>query len=114
MPNAAQQKCDDLIDSEIIIDNDGDYTVSCIQDENNDNDLYCECIQADRCVEEMSSGNGIAKTLYQYRSGDQILEPFSYKSEYYWRNVGCLAALAIGFRLIGYLVLAFKFRKANR
>ena len=62
----------------VIIDNNGDYTVNCLQEPNNKYDLYCQWIQADKCVEEMS-GNGVAKTLYQYRSGEQILEPFSYK-----------------------------------
>ena len=55
-----------------------------------------------------------ANTIYLYATGDDILRPFSYTSEHYWRNVGCLIALAVGFRFIGYLVLAFKFRKANR
>ena len=54
------------------------------------------------------------KTIYLYATGDDILRPFSYTSEHYWRNVGCLVALAVGFRFIGYLVLSFKFRKANR
>jgi len=46
--------------------------------------------------------------------GPKVIEPFSYKEEHYWRNVGCLCALAFGFRLLGYLVLVYKFRKANR
>jgi len=51
---------------------------------------------------------------YVYQTGDVILAPFGYKVEYYARNIGCLVALAVGYRLIGYFVLAFKFRKANR
>ena len=61
--------------SGIIIDNNGEYTVNCQQEPNNDNELYCECLQADKCIEEWDEW----KTIYQYRSGEQILEPFSYK-----------------------------------
>lgn len=61
-----------------------------------------ECAKDDRSI------------LYSYRNGDEIIAPFAYKEENYVRNIGCLLALAVGFRFIGYLVLAYKFRKANR
>jgi len=72
----------------------------------------CNCLQATACYDPESDVP--ANTIYLYATGDDILRPFSYTSEHYWRNVGCLIALAVGFRFIGYLVLAFKFRKANR
>jgi len=106
LPDPAADECKRLIEEGIIVDNE----VVCDQAQDNVDGLYCQCLQAQSCVDE--SQNPV--TLYQYRSGKDILAPFSYKEEYYWRNVGCLLALAVGFRLVGYLVLAFKFRKANR
>merc|ERR1712212_268557 len=92
--------CDDLADRNITAAN-------CVQRDHLGKDS-CVCLQADVCATDNPN------KLYTYTTGDTILAPFSYKPEYYWRNMGCLAALAVGFRLIGYLVLAFKFRKANR
>jgi len=51
---------------------------------------------------------------YHFVPGTATLERFSYNSDNYWRNVLCLCALAVGYRSIGYIVLAYKFRKTNR
>lgn len=62
----------------------------------------CSCLSAE------------SEFSYHFVPGDFILDTFGYKVEHYWRNVGCLIALAVGFRMIAYFVLSFKFRKANR
>ena len=49
-----------------------------------------------------------------FQEGEKILDKFSYKPENFTRNCFCLLALAIGYRFLGYLILSFKFRKANR
>lgn len=51
---------------------------------------------------------------YIYVTGKSVLEPFSYKVDHYWDNVRSLIALMVGFRMIAYLILMYKFRKSNR
>ena len=51
---------------------------------------------------------------YTYKYGDDIIKPYSYKIENYWFNVWSLCMLAVGYRLLAYAILAYKFRKANR
>lgn len=51
---------------------------------------------------------------YVYVNGSVVLEAYGYKEENFWRNIGCLCALAVGFRVIAYWILVFKFRSANR
>ena len=76
----------------------GNETSQCVP-----RDMFdCSCLVAE-------SGN-----QYNYVSGESILDTFSYKVSNYWRNVACLCALAVGYRLVGYFVLVYKFRNANR
>ena len=58
-----------LLESEEIIKNN---QVFCTQAPNNDDETYCECLQAQMCV-----GNS-EKDLYKYTTGADIIDVYSY------------------------------------
>ena len=109
--------CSSLESDEVIKNNE----VFCTQAPNNDDQTYCQCLQAQECVDK--TGN-----IYGYRSGEEIIDDFSYtvskdcyskplnrdKEDNYWRNIILMAISGFGFRLIGYLILVYKYRKSNR
>ena len=45
-----------------------------------------------------------------YYSGASVLKRFGYEPDNIERNIGIMFALGVGFRLIGYFVLSFKYR----
>ena len=52
--------------------------VICTQAENNKNETYCEGLQAQLCVDVEKQPDEFEKAIYTYRSGEDILQPFSY------------------------------------
>ena len=57
--------------------------VICTQAENNKNETYCECLQAQLCVDVEKQPDEFEKAIYTYRSGEDILQPFSYNVSFW-------------------------------
>jgi hypothetical protein len=79
---------------------------------------YCNTEFADQNAQNnavsISPENAKCEEFYppgtQYFSGDSVLKRFGYEPDNIERNIGIMFALGIGFRLIGYLILSFKYR----
>ena len=50
--------------------------VFCSQAPNNDNGTYCECLQAELCVDDSE------RDVYIYKDGQSIVDPYSYSVSY--------------------------------
>ena len=53
-------------------------------------------------------------TRHEYVESAEIFEDLGFSVNDYWPNVGCMVALGVGYRIIGYIIVAFKYRAANR
>ena len=49
-----------------------------------------------------------------YVEQEKLFDEFGFDPADYWPNVACLIALGVGFRIISFAILCFKFRRANR
>ncbi|CAG5085738.1 Oidioi.mRNA.OKI2018_I69.PAR.g10988.t1.cds [Oikopleura dioica] len=77
---------------------------------------YCntEFVNTNDANNVVRSSNEKCEEFYppgtKYLSGETILNRFGYNPDNIERNIGIMFALAIGFRLIGYLILSLKYR----
>ena len=54
----------------------------CTQAPDNENDTYCQCLQAQLCVDVEKDPEEYEKAIYTWSSGEDILAPFSYNVSY--------------------------------
>ena len=77
--------CDDLRDKGIITGQGENSEVVCVQAPNDDGDNdYCQCLQAQLCVDVAKQPDEYEQAIYTYRSGEDILAPFSYNVSFFY------------------------------
>lgn len=74
----------------------------------------CSCLIDTVKHYRQDNNPGAITVKHQYVDQSEIFDMFGFNVDDYWPNIGCMVGLAIGYRLIGYLVICFKFRSSNR
>lgn len=74
----------------------------------------CSCL-IDAVKEYRQDNNPSAiTTRHVYIEGPEIFKDFGFSADDYWPNVGCMVGLGVAHRIIGFIILAVKYRAANR